>query len=198
MAQKSDIPKYKYYIQINGGTEYRLDYAPDGFLYEFVLKRNASFKGMFKTYSDKTIKFAKDGRNFLVDAIDTFGINAEIAFRVERINNSYTYDTIFNGTLDASTYKLTDETIEFQALDDAQTTRLINRKSVKVNINSVETIGGETLDPNTDEINLTEVQFPLTANWTHPVRVYSAPQTVILDYDLIGTEFAEGQSPARS
>lgn len=120
-----------------------LRYAPDGWKDdEYTVTRNMKYFGIFRKFATLELKFIKDGRDFIKDCYEAYGINAVIGIKVEYYLNSGSWQTRFEGTIDLSTYKISELSVDVQIKDGGFQDLILNRSNIKANLLSRYSIDG--------------------------------------------------------
>lgn len=139
----------------NDRIRYKLEHKKKGFLtvvdpigyeeseVEFV--RNTKSQGIITNHSS-SIKFVKDGLEFIRDVKNTYGINEFIKIHREvRHPNTDEWVKEYTGTLDLTTYSLENNTLSIK-INSGETARTLRaRKSAKLEIEQTESIDGVSL-----------------------------------------------------
>lgn len=120
-----------------------LRYAPDGWKDdEYTMTRNMKYFGIFRKFATLELKFIKDGRDFIKDCYEAYGINAVIGIKVEYYLNSGSWQTRFEGTIDLSTYKISELSVDVQIKYGGFQDLILNRSNIKANLLSRYSIDG--------------------------------------------------------
>ena len=156
----ADNKKYKFFI-VTEGASVQVNYAPDGWKDEIVIKRSPKYKGLFRKYSTNELKFPKDGRDTLRDIYEADGIGASSELLVYKWDNdAFEYVERFTGKFDFSTYKIDELFVSIQIMDNALAEQVRNRENLEVNLLTNETVDGAALTP--IDSDYTEFAFPNT------------------------------------
>jgi len=83
------------------------------------------------------IKFVRDAASFIRNVIYRYGIESKIFLKIERLNNSYTYDTYFEGVLDLSQPVDADNNVEVNALESSLYDLIEKNKTTKYELDGL-------------------------------------------------------------
>jgi len=134
----------------------------------YKIKRSETYKGVFHEYTT-TLKFHCNGggREIIDETYQLESINGQIDVLVEyKCNNSDSYDTLFNGILNLSSYK-TDGTYTWANIETASIlTKIFNRDEIKVDVETTTSIGEETITaPSLFNIDMTGMNIILNNDY---------------------------------
>ena len=194
-ANESLYKHYKYTLWNEISGTLVCDEAPDGFKDEFTIERHKSFFGLFRKYSDQTVHFVKKAREYLWQIKESQGINAEVTLKVERIDEDWEFETIFEGVVTMSSLKFTDITAECQIEDNAGLVKFQDRKQTNVNVYGEKTLDGLEMAAANDTVYLETAYFYLKANFESFEYLDPADPGIhlgrILPMDLVGSEYED-------
>lgn len=164
-ANESEFSKYRYTLWNEISGTYILEVAPDGWNDEFTTERHPVFHGLFRTYSNQTLHFVKKARTYLYEIKESQGINAEVTFTIERIDEDWAFETVFTGVVLVHSLKFTDITAEAQIEDIGGLSKFHNRKGVELDVYGRKTLDGLDVAELTEQVTLPEQEFTLLAKW---------------------------------
>lgn len=191
---KNKVPKYKYYINSEYG-EQELNFPPDGWSNKFKVNRKEHYHGIFRQYAPETLFFIEDGYNYLEYLMPITGINSKIYFRVEELQDDWSYAEVFNGKILTRSLKFNEKTCEAQILDNSDLALLWDRIDLIVDLMRSTTMSGASLTAVTDTVTLPEQDFQLFGSYSMPFESKDLAGTYILGWDLISSSYNESQSP---
>ena len=168
---KSNARKDYYFVlqQSSYGT-LTLNFVPNGWdSGEEQFIRNETYHGVFRTMTTKELEFVKEGKQFITNVYETFGVDAVITLNVYKLNKStYSYALDYSGKIDLATYVVDAEKVSVQVLDTAFSEKIKNRESVVVNLLGTTTIEGMVLSdiPYVDKfLNMPDIEVALEADF---------------------------------
>lgn len=123
---------------------------------ELAVKRSDTFKGLFFDFTTKLKFFCGGGGKEYIDNIyDTYGVEADVSVLVEiDCTDSGTFDTLFEGTINFSSYEKTQTAPEYTIvnIENAGIEQTIaKRYETTINLNKLLTIDGTVITPFTFE-----------------------------------------------
>jgi hypothetical protein len=151
----STLYKYSFIHAIEG--THNVVYAPQEWAEDQAFwERSTMYWGVFRSFSTKELSFIKTDAAWLKVIFDTYGTEAECSFKVEFLNTvNYTYETLYSGIIDFSTYKHVDgntgEYVKVQIIDDSFTNTVKTREDVDVNLAKLFDLNGDAITPFTHE-----------------------------------------------
>lgn len=172
--------------------------------FEIKFKRHQTYGTIMRSVSE-TLRFVEEGRQYIKDVFDQFGIDGDCSINIKTLNlTNKTYSTIYDGYLDFSTYSEDDVYVEIAIVDKKDTTVLQSRESIDIDLLSTVDLDGNALAglPSQDTLELSPVDVVLWAecqNVTADSSIIGQPSTggVIFypigttDPNFIGSEFDE-------
>ena len=130
-----------YILTPTDGTPVTLQHAVDGWDESFVVtERSKKYHGIFRTWTT-SLRFVADGATLLREEFYTYGMQATCAITVQKLNRStLTYYNAFVGSVDFSTFKDHDTTVEVTTIDRglAQIIKTMEGESVTFNANAFD------------------------------------------------------------
>jgi len=175
-----------------------LRHAPDGWKDdEFSMTRNMKYFGVFRKFSQSELKFIKEGRDYLQQCYEAYGVNAQVSIKVEYYSTLNVFSTRFEGTIDFSTYKINELTVAVQVKDGQFTDLLLSRASTKVNIRDGFSIDGDPITPaELSTVEIPDIYVGLTGvlQWATPLTSQFTGSHVLPVMVVSGT-FTELQTP---
>lgn len=184
---------YQYTLSNESHGTIELSASPMGNNDTFTIHRHELFHGVFRKYSDETLHFIKDARDYLYQIKEAQGLNARVTFTIERLNNDWTYDEIFNGIIVMKSLRFTDIEAECQIEDIGGLSRFNDRKEMDLDVYGVETLDGLAMDVLDEEITFPLQEFLLYATWSTQATLglqnkqYALPITLSTS-DFLGNE----------
>lgn len=146
MAKSGDAGQtdFIFYLKHGENDAQLLRYAPDGWNNAGLqLVRNKKYKGVFRKITINQLTFIKDGKDFLQTVYEYFGISAQVILIVQKLDKAtFVYSDYFIGSIDFSTYRITDTGIDVQVLDNSLSEKVLNRSTIDVDITRNFTISG--------------------------------------------------------
>lgn len=165
----------KSYFQIilsDGTTPLTLTNNPAGIEdFSIKYKRSKTYGTVLRSISE-SLRFVKEGADYIRNLFETKGIDAECSIEIKTLKlSNKTYSSVYTGILDFNTYSEDSIYIEIALIDNANTSLLISREGIDINLLSTEDLDGNTLTglPAQDAISLSPIDFifwaePETAN----------------------------------
>lgn len=152
-----------------------------------TVSRNENYHGIVTTISD-TLEFFGSAKDFLSTIFSVAGVNANVRLILEeKDEDTDIFETVFVGYLDFFTLELTTTTCSIKCNADNYTTRLKAKQGVKVDLEVIQDLYGNPIDPmNIDSLYLegqdllqvnrlattkdTPIQIMTTVDW-NPARM---------------------------
>lgn len=146
---------------------YRLKHAPDGWNDdEFTLSRDMRLFGMYQKFSTSELKFVKDGRDWLIDLYELFGVNADATLTVREWTFSRLSKIRFIGKIDFSTFKQTEISCDVQVKDASFADLLLDRAKTDVNVLGLRTVDNQLISAaSTELVTLPAINIDQVGNW---------------------------------
>lgn len=135
------------YKLIYDTTELILEYAPEGWDdVKYTVSRSATYHGFMRSYSG-TLKFVKDGKEFIENVLTNYGPESEIKILIDELDSSRIWRNKINGILnfDPEVFKQTENYIELNFEDSTVHKKFKNREDLDVAYNRKESINGTIL-----------------------------------------------------
>jgi len=187
--------KFTLYNQVFGTLV--LSSAPDGYLPdEFEFVRDMKYFGVFNKYTQNEIKFVKEGRDYIQNCYEAFGVNAEATLLVEELDpNTLIYAERFSGAIDFNTYKINEISADVQIIDNGFTSKIFNREAVDVDLLRDVAIDGQAINSAPFKyVKIPGVNIVQSAVYGRKAsNVYTADHVVPMQ--LITSEFSEAVTP---
>jgi hypothetical protein len=146
--------KQRYILNHSVKGEKILNYAPEGWNdLKYTISRNQTYHGLFRSFSG-TLRFTKDGKEYIDDVIDTYGFEDTIEITIKELNQTtFAYETKVNGVLnfDPETYVREENFTELNFEDSLVLKKMKNREDNKIAYNRKESIDGTILPGFTNE-----------------------------------------------
>jgi hypothetical protein len=171
------------------GGEITLEYFPEGWNdLKYTVSRSMTYHGFMRSYSG-TLRFVKDGKEFIEDILSTYGFETEIRILIDELDENRIWQNKINGILnfDPEVFAQRENYIELNFEDSVVHKKFKNRESLDVAYNRKESINGTILPgfasdshtvqlrgQNTDTINSTCV---------YPFEAFNRIIQVICDLD---------------
>jgi len=179
-----------------------LRYAPDGWKDdEFTLTRNMRFFGVFQKFATLEMKFVKDGRDFIRDCYEAYGVNSDVTVKVEYYLNTGEWTTRFEGKVDFSTYKISEYSCSVQVKEFGFQDLILQRANIRTNILERYSIDGQAIYP-ADSNTVLIPDIRINANgflsWDESIEdEYTSDHVVPVKLQLQKT-FTECQTPEQN
>jgi len=149
--------RYKFTLSNAAFGTLVLTHAPMGWAEdEFRFVRDMKMFGVFQKFAQTKMQFVKEGRDFVVNCYEGFGVNADVNIKVEETTSNRVTRTRFEGKLDFSQLRITRLYAEIDVKDGSFVDLVMSRADVKVNILDDKSIDGKTITPAT----LSDVVIP--------------------------------------
>jgi len=127
---------------------------------EFV--RDKSFHGIFPQMTN-SLTFYNDGRSFIRDVYNEYGINAEVILTKEERNPSTdVWEQVYTGFLDLTTYEQENEGVKIKFVSSGLLRVIKARQSEKIELDRLDTLQGNVipyLEPSVVALNGRDIQL---------------------------------------
>lgn len=134
--------------------------------FEIKYKRHQTYGTVMRSITE-TLRFVEEGRQYIKDVFDAFGVDGEcyITIKTQNLSNK-TYSTLYEGYLDFSTYVEDDVFVEVAIIDSQDTSKLQSRESIDIDLLSSIDLDGNSLSglPSQDTLLLSPVDVVLWAD----------------------------------
>lgn len=177
------------YELVHNEDRLTLLYAPEGWDdLKYTVSRSSTYHGFVRSYSG-TLRFVKDGKDFIKNVIDNYGFEAEINILIDELDGDFIWKNKINGILnfDPEVFSEEENYIELNFEDSVIHKKFKNRESLDVQYNRKESISGLILPgfaedsheivlrgQSTDTINATAI---------YPYEAFNRILQVICDLD---------------
>lgn len=193
-----DSRDFKFYLSNPAYGTLLLKHAPDGYAEdEFSFIRDMKTFGVFNKFAENELKFVKEGRDYVQQCYEAFGTNADVALTVWKLNyDTLVYKLRFQGTLDFSTYKISEISADVQVVDSSFAEKVLKREGVKVNLLGSRAIEGQDIGaPDLDGlIAIPALDIVQSALWEQQENVIYT-DSHIMPTEVINSEFPEAATP---
>lgn len=129
------------YTLTHGVTSLELSYAPAGWDEKSItFMRNETYHSVLRSIS-ASLRFVLDGRAFIIDKYDTYGVNTVISIAIQRRDPSAdTFSDYFTGVLDLSKLVITRDYAECPIIDNTILAKFKARDAIEVDIFDTTTL----------------------------------------------------------
>ena len=128
-------------------------HLPDGWKNAgYSLSRSQSYQGIFRKYAINKLGFVKAGREYLLDAVNRLGFDAEVTVKIYEYDfSSYSYKLQFEGKIELISKENTDIKFNVNVSDSSFESKVLNRDDIETILSSLTTIDGFQLSGFTSE-----------------------------------------------
>jgi hypothetical protein len=167
-----------------------LQYAPEGWNdLKYTVSRNGTYHGLFRHYSG-SMRFPNDGKDYILNILNTYGYEAEIRIRIQELNqSSRRFETKVDGALnfDPDVFSIQENFVEMNFEDSIIHKKMKNRENSDVAYNRKESINGTVLPGFANESHTVQLrgQNTDTGNATaiYPFEAFNRVIQIICDLD---------------
>lgn len=134
------------YILTEGASTLTLTNPPAGWDEKTIsFIRHDFYNSVLRSLS-LSLRFVKEGKDFLITSYDTSGVNAIVEVQIQRRDpQTDTFADYYTGIIDFSKIKITRDYCEVPIIDNAKLAKFIARDEIQVNTNTLKTIDDENI-----------------------------------------------------
>lgn len=134
------------YILTEGASTLTLTHPPAGWDKKTIsFIRHEFYRSVLRSLS-LSLRFVKEGRDFLVSSYDTSGVNAVVSIQIQRRDPQLdTFADYYTGVIDFSKIKITRDYCEVPIIDNANLAKFMARDEIQINVNNLKTLDDESI-----------------------------------------------------
>jgi len=162
--------------------------------FAFLYQRSEKYSGVFRSVTTDNISFVKDGKTFLDNIINTYGVTENVRVLIwHKVGNS-AFSVFYRGILDLTTYESDDIFFKCKIIDSDYVQKFRTREDLQIDISRTTTIDGDTIAAHTwKDLTLTprgividgESQSLAQDNGTAGDPIYLTPNQINVNEGLI-------------